>query len=329
MTAMQNVGPNGTVLRIDPLEWFDGTITAYLDQDPEWEKAVRESGRVNLAGALTDQQQAVLLRVPLGIQLEATSGLELTKFLVALRSYVETAAAGMVKWELCEHNGTPYAKVHAVELVKNLRQQEEASPVPANQSVALYYVAYGDALIISPNENVLRRAIDRRIARSARASDVAASADRGWLGDNVALTVDGQTLQLLAELVGEVEIRDFMQRRSWSNLAILNQWRRLYPNDDPVAMHERLWHVRPICPGGGEYVWNENWQTMESTVYGHPAGPKAGPGLPDVFRELDRAAAGLTFEDNGLRARFVLQTKTPDAAARGITAVGHQGENAR
>ena len=69
-----------------------------------------------------------------------------------------------------------------------------------------------------------------------------------------------------------------------------------------------------------------NWQTMESTVYGHPAAPKAGPRLPEVFRDLDRAAAGLTFENGGLRARFSLQMKKQDAAVEQVTAVGRQNE---
>ena len=71
-----------------------------------------------------------------------------------------------------------------------------------------------------------------------------------------------------------------MQRLSWGNLPILNEWKRLFPEDDSVALHERLWGVKLVCPGGGEYKWNESWQTFESTVYGHPAEPKNGPMAP-------------------------------------------------
>jgi hypothetical protein len=62
-----------------------------------------------------------------------------------------------------------------------------------------------------------------------------------------------------------------------SNLPILNEWKRRYPAQDPVKLHEQFWHTTLVCPGGGRYVWNQQWQTMESTVYGHPAQPKPGP----------------------------------------------------
>ena len=68
-----------------------------------------------------------------------------------------------------------------------------------------------------------------------------------------------------------------MQTRAWSNLPILNEWKRRYPDQDPVALHEEFWQTRLICPGGGQYVWNDDWQTMESTVYGCPAAPQEGP----------------------------------------------------
>jgi hypothetical protein len=48
---------------------------------------------------------------------------------------------------------------------------------------------------------------------------------------------------------------------------------------------------------------------MESVNYGSPADPKAGPILPPELQNVTRAAAGLTFENNGLRARAMIQRK--------------------
>ena len=62
-----------------------------------------------------------------------------------------------------------------------------------------------------------------------------------------------------------------------SNLPALNEWKRLFPDRDPVAVHREVWGVTLVCPGGGNYVWNEKYATMESTVYGHPGQPKSGP----------------------------------------------------
>jgi hypothetical protein len=70
-----------------------------------------------------------------------------------------------------------------------------------------------------------------------------------------------------------------------------------------VGFHEQAWGVALRCPGGGAYRWNQTWQTYESTVYGHPAEPRAGPSLPPAALSVLSADLGLTFEDDGLRSR--------------------------
>jgi hypothetical protein len=71
-------------------------------------------------------------------------------------------------------------------------------------------------------------------------------------------------------------------------------------------VHEEFWQARLECPGGGKYVWNDQWETMESTIYGHPGQPKVGAGLPPLLGEIDLGNFGLTFEAQGLRARIEL-----------------------
>jgi len=56
-------------------------------------------------------------------------------------------------------------------------------------------------------------------------------------------------------------------------------------------------------------VWNEEFQTMESTLFGHPGQPRAAGLLPEALPELDSANFGLTFEDDGLRARAKIARK--------------------
>jgi hypothetical protein len=72
-------------------------------------------------------------------------------------------------------------------------------------------------------------------------------------------------------------------------------------------MHEALWGERLVCPAGGEYVWSEEWRTMESTVCGHPGRPGEEIGWPEVLAPILRARAGLTFELDGLRAILELK----------------------
>ena len=102
-----------------------------------------------------------------------------------------------------------------------------------------------------------------------------------------------------------------MQALAWANLPILNEWKRRYPDQDPVQVHEQYWGARLVCPGGGQYRWNEAWQTMESTIYGHPGEPTQSSSLPHALEHLSRGNFGLTFEADGLRARFELEQQDP------------------
>ena len=45
---------------------------------------------------------------------------------------------------------------------------------------------------------------------------------------------------------------------------------------------------------------------MESTVFGHPGQPKTGPATLPGLSRFKAANFGLTFEDQGLRARMEL-----------------------
>jgi hypothetical protein len=101
-----------------------------------------------------------------------------------------------------------------------------------------------------------------------------------------------------------------MQASAWGNLAILNEWKRQYPDRAPVEVHRRIWQSELVCPGGGKYVWNERYATMESTVYGHPGEPKQGPAAPPVLSNFRTAEFGLTFEPQGLRAQAALKRES-------------------
>jgi len=127
--------------------------------------------------------------------------------------------------------------------------------------------------------------------------------------------VDRKMLDLVSVMShedGQLEIKI----RAWSNLPILNEWKRLYPDRDPVELHECVWKIRPICPGGGRYVWNDKYQTMESTVYGHPGEPKKGPTAAIALDQFSSGDFGLTFENQGLRARVSLEKKADAGAAK-------------
>ena len=130
--------------------------------------------------------------------------------------------------------------------------------------------------------------------------------DRPWLGRNVGFQAERKLIQV-ASAVGRREYQIAMQMRAWGNVPVLNEWKRRYPDQDPVAVHKRFWQSELICPGGGRYVWNEKWQTMASTVYGHPGNPQEGPPAPPALRTIKAGNFGLSFENQGLRARVSLE----------------------
>jgi hypothetical protein len=134
-----------------------------------------------------------------------------------------------------------------------------------------------------------------------------------WLGTNLCLRIDQAFVPMLGVWFGG-EFRPAQQRLAWSNLPILNEWKRRYPRQDPVKLHEQFWQTKLVCPGGGRYVWNEEWQTMESTVYGHPGQPKSGPELALPVANVTSANLGLTFENDGLSGKVVLERKDTSLA---------------
>ena len=75
---------------------------------------------------------------------------------------------------------------------------------------------------------------------------------------------------------------------------------------DVVAQHRHAAGPFSLTPGGGNFVWNKDWNTFESTIYGHPGLPKKGLDTPPTLLRFKNGSFGLTFEENGLRAKVTL-----------------------
>ena len=104
-------------------------------------------------------------------------------------------------------------------------------------------------------------------------------------------------------MAGDDGYRRQLQGRAWKNIPILNEWKRLFPNRDPVELHAKLTGIRLVCPAGGKYVWNDRWKTYESSVFGHCAEPKHGPEDCLPFEGWTWGNFGVTLEKEGVRAR--------------------------
>ncbi|MFP6900317.1 MAG: hypothetical protein VCA36_05205, partial [Opitutales bacterium] len=159
----------------------------------------------------------------------------------------------------------------------------------------------------------LKRSIDRRVAeRKRRREKAPATHLPEWPGQSIAFVADKQIIAFFDAVSRDHVTREF-QTRSFANLPILNEWRNL-GHEDALAFHEKTWHVQLVCPGGGEYQWNDEFQTYESTVFGHPGAPKAPRISAFLLKEFQRASFGLTFENDGLRAKANLWKRLPESS---------------
>jgi hypothetical protein len=215
----------------------------------------------------------------------------------ALRANFEQTSPGMAVWESQNYRGRAYVKVSSASL---------ASGPNAAITPAIFYATGPEALVLTLNEALLKRALDRETdsAAAKAAGKSLPPAASPWLGTNLCLQLDQRFFSVLERAAGE-SYQSARQRLAWSNLPILNEWKRRFPAQDPVKLHERFWQMKLVCPGGGAYTWNEKWQTMESTVYGHPGEPKAGPAGFGPLSRLSSANLGLSFEHEGLSAKAV------------------------
>jgi hypothetical protein len=285
-------------LTVNPLSWLGDEVTIYADKSDFWDQ---------LAGLSEDEMVEFLEenihRLPVGVGIGVSNGLKLTLFMTGVRVFIEQAAPGMTNWGVVKYKNHAYAVI---------RPSAEVRGDLPNQEIALYYRTSGKQLLLSLNEDIIKRSIDRQLAQAAgdvdAAEPVAAKVLTPWIGDNVGLQLGPEATSFLKALAAS-NATQVIQPISWSNIPILNEWHRRYPDEDPVELHRKFWQRRLVCPGGGEYRWNEELQTMESTVYGCPAAPLRGPGLPAAIMQIKSANLGLSFETNGLRARIELDRK--------------------
>jgi hypothetical protein len=295
MRGMINLGRNfAPGLGADPLAWMGPTVSLYIDDAELWDRPRPDDG----ADAWVE--------VPVVLLAENKDSLKLTMFLAAVRAFVDQTAPEMTQWESLKHGEHPYVKVSA-------SPRARAEGGPAAENIAVYYAPGAKTLTIALSEQAIKRSLDRLYGSGGTTQPATQPAtqptDRPWLGENLCLQIDRRFIDRVMHFwTGEARhaYEHALRERAWSNLPILNEWKHRYPGEDPVAMHERLWKTKLVSPLGGEYVWNDRYQTMESTIWGHPGEPKSPDPIPRPLAGFGFLNFGLTFEDQGLRARAVL-----------------------
>ncbi len=264
-----------------------------------WGKAAEEG-----EDAVEEFAEDNIARAPFALNAEVTNPFKLTAFLSALRAWVEQTSPGMTEWTNHEHNGQGYVKIAPSGEVREDLAEEGAG------DLALYYAPTSKLLTLSLDEAVLKRSLDRRVAERKRRQDKEPVTNlTDWPGKSISFVADKQIIAFVDAVSRDHVTREF-RTRSFANLPILNEWRKL-GHEDALAFHEKTWQVELMCPGGGEYRWNEKFQTYESSVFGHPGEPQSPKISAFLLKEFQQAAFGLTFENDGLRAKGELLKRLP------------------
>ncbi len=276
-------------LRANPLAWLGDWVSLYVDEDLFWQ-AYQDVAATGNDRQVNEFMEDNLARLPVALHVDVSNPLKLAGFLVAARGFIEQTAPGMTVWDNQTYRSQAYVRVRPAEPIRS--QSNRVS------ELAVYYAVTPKALVVSLSEPMIKRAIDRQQAPG----DDTSSSKSSWLGENMAVHVKGAGMAMVQALFDH-NAEDILRKRSWGNLIILNEWHQRFGSTRPVALHQRLWQTRLVCPAGGEYVWNDALNCMESTVFGCPASPKTPQSLPNALTSLKDVNMGLTFEDDGLRAR--------------------------
>ncbi|MBI1902763.1 MAG: hypothetical protein HYS13_16825 [Planctomycetia bacterium] len=262
--------------KVSALSWMGETFAVYLDADPIWAELAKADDPWQWLREHDHQ-------IPIAISIESAD-----------REIADVFCRTLGKRGLGGNNWR---------FVEAEYEGQKFYAVGPQDDIQFYLAATPKALIISLEPNILKRAIDREKngPKGTPAQPLPKEAS-AWLGKHLAGKITPHGLAILEGVFG----RDYLgelQARSWGNLPILNEWKRRYPNEHPVTLHQRLWQARLTCPGGGKYVWNEKWQTMESTAFGHPGEPKRpDPSTVKFLPANMDTAFGLSFEfHKGLR----------------------------
>ena len=266
------------------LGWIGSHATVFYDDDPFWGDWLEETQKNN-GSSSNDFLLENINRLPVGVEVASNNPLRLAAFLTGLRGMVEQSAPGLTQWEALNYRDVPYVKVAP-------RDDNNMMGIPDN--FAIYYTPANGRLFVTLSESMLKRHIDRRLDAQPE------SQTSQWSGENMALRLDERAIPVLDRLY-MMQLPEKMTDSAWRNVPILDEYKRRFPDKDPATVHEQLWGERLFCPNDGTYEWNETWHTFVPQLGELPT---ASP-----IAAVKEADLGVTFENDGIRARVQLDLK--------------------
>ena len=222
-------------LKINPLSWMGDSFAVSFEDSLAWHG---------------DLDEEMLHELPVLLRFDVQSRIKLALFLTSLRGMIEGSSPDLLRWETRELEGQKYVAI-------------VGAGDDFGTDFTIYYAAMKTALLVTLNEDVLKRAM-------VRESGVVP-------GKKSREQVYVKTSPQLVQGVGEMSGTSWDERRSelsWRALPILNEWRKSKGAMNPMAFHQAMFAALITCPGGKGYRWNDEDLTMESVAYGHAGNPR-------------------------------------------------------
>ena len=267
-------------LKIKPLSWVGESVSIELIDSLFWE-GLAEMGIGGQIGKL-----------PVVARVEVKSKLKLGLFLTAMRTLMQTSAPDTFEWVNRKHGERSYVVI------------EQVDEDDFGESIKICYAIVGKALVITLSERHLKKAMDLELHEFSEEQLAGLPKAKSMMID-----VDPAMLNVIDKIDGGSAISSRQSEVSWDALPILNEWRRLFPDQDPRKTHQKLLGVSLDCPGGKGFRWNAEHKTMESVVFGHRGAPRE-PEKKQGLIKYGRMHSGIDFLDDGLRLRMHLGPKT-------------------
>lgn len=244
-------------------------------------------------------------RLPIYLRIDAPKAPEALDFEKRLHNLIHGFIQTYCDIEHPTHEGVTYTRYVANDTGLELMAQVAGEKV---SGAGLSFGYTGRAFVIAFSDRLMQSAIERDQARLKGIADGKPVKEYGsqWAGKHFGFQAD---LRLLEAAMGffNQDLLGGRQLAAWGNIPILNEWKKQFPNKDPLKVQEQIWNQSLRCPGGGTYEWNEEFQTYESTIFGHPADPHKGPVFPEELQKVEKLNFGLTFEHDGLRSKAELR----------------------
>ena len=292
-------------LGTNALGWIGKWVSIQLEDSPFLEEVAQSASK---GEDIDDFMENNFHRIPVIAKIDVRNPFKMTAFLAAFRAFLNQTSPGMLAWENQTHKDQTYVQISLSEKAK---KEMKKNPF---RDFALHYRVEPTRLTFALREDLIQKTIEdgmdhEKEPDSNNGNSSPTGSQPKWSGKSMGMRLSAKGIPHIQNLFQE-NIKSSLQWRSWNNLHILNEWHRHQGIEDALGFHQENWHTRLTCPGGGNYKWNEEFQTYESSVFGHPARPRNPDTLEtSPIARLKEISFGLTFEEDGMRAKTEILRK--------------------